>query len=365
MGAKNFSGVRRITRAGRKVWTIDFRYSDLTGAKKRYARDAPIQTSAAAHAEAKKLQDRAAKTGSPFEVKAVAKPKARGLTFQEFVAGPYERDYMSVHRPATTYRYRALLKQVVLKEFGGKLLDEISSADYRTFAASELRRGVQPKGALNLVRSVLRAAEEKGLIDAAPALPKGLIKVSKKLPSAPSEEEVSMMLTADGWIRTAIYLAAKAGLRAGEVRALEIQDVDLVHGVINIRRAVSGDASDAASLTPKSGHERIVPMTPDLALHLASVMKSKLPRARVVTNGTGVTPKRQELLHVHKRALLSLGVKAWSFHALRHHFISELIRRGAGVEAVRTMAGHGSLAVTNRYSHATGADLRDAINLLG
>jgi site-specific recombinase XerD len=46
---------------------------------------------------------------------------------------------------------------------------------------------------------------------------------------------------------------------------------------------------------------------------------------------------------------------------LRHYFCSTLIRRGASVEAVRVLAGHNSLMVTQRYVHATGTDLRAAI----
>jgi site-specific recombinase XerD len=48
-------------------------------------------------------------------------------------------------------------------------------------------------------------------------------------------------------------------------------------------------------------------------------------------------------------------------HALRHAFCSHLVRVGVGVEAVRALAGHSSIRVTNRYVHATGVDLRSAM----
>ena len=50
--------------------------------------------------------------------------------------------------------------------------------------------------------------------------------------------------------------------------------------------------------------------------------------------------------------------QTWSVHALRHAFCSHLVR---GVEAVRALAGHSSIRVTNRYVHATGADLHGAM----
>jgi site-specific recombinase XerD len=57
-------------------------------------------------------------------------------------------------------------------------------------------------------------------------------------------------------------------------------------------------------------------------------------------------------------------LREWSFHALRHFFISEMIRHGAGLEAVRILAGHSKLEMTQRYAHATGSDLRAAIDTL-
>jgi len=49
---------------------------------------------------------------------------------------------------------------------------------------------------------------------------------------------------------------------------------------------------------------------------------------------------------------------------LRHYFLTALVRGGANLEAVRELAGHSKLHTTQRYVHATGADLRDAISEL-
>jgi site-specific recombinase XerD len=78
----------------------------------------------------------------------------------------------------------------------------------------------------------------------------------------------------------------------------------------------------------------------------------------------GNTPRRQEVLYRFWKFLKQQGIRRWSFHSLRHHFISELIRRGAGLEAVRVLAGHSKLEMTQRYAHATAADLRSAMDRL-
>lgn len=73
-------------------------------------------------------------------------------------------------------------------------------------------------------------------------------------------------------------------------------------------------------------------------------MRSKLPKARIVLDENGETPRRQNMLYAFKRFLKMSGLKERSFHSLRHFFISGLVRRGAGLEAVRMLAGHTKLS---------------------
>ena len=75
----------------------------------------------------------------------------------------------------------------------------------------------------------------------------------------------------------------------------------------------------------------------------------------------GSTPRRQQVLGALVRLLQRLKLPSWSFHQLRHFFCSTLVRRGASVEAVRLLAGHSKLDVTQRYVHAVAGDLQSAI----
>ncbi len=86
--------------------------------------------------------------------------------------------------------------------------------------------------------------------------------------------------------------------------------------------------------------------------------------ARVVLTEDGRTPRRQDVLRRLKRLLRKVGLQERSFHSLRHSFLTRLVRRGASVEAVRMLAGHSSMLVTERYVHATASDLHRAISLL-
>jgi len=78
---------------------------------------------------------------------------------------------------------------------------------------------------------------------------------------------------------------------------------------------------------------------------------------RVVLNQSGRTPSRQAVWTELHALLVRHKLPERSFHALRHYFLTALVRGGANLEAVRELAGHSNLHTTQRYVHATGADL--------
>jgi integrase len=359
MGMKNISGVRKVVSGGKPRWFIDFRFTNRDGARVRYKRIAGVQNFAAAVAEAKRLMKLAAETGA-VEVEPVTATAIETITFQQFVEGPFERQFMPSYRPATAVRYRALLRQSIMAEFRQLRLDEITTGHIREYAATIQAKSFQTKPYVAYLRTVLRSAVESGHLDSLPEFPPGLMQSSKKLPDAPSMEDVQRMLRAPGWVGVAIALAVFAGMRSGEIRAIEVRDVDLEQGLIMIRRA----CSEEVSLTPKNDQERVVPLLPELEARLREAMKNKLPKARIVIDENGNTPRRQQVLHRFQKFLKQEGIRRWSFHSLRHFFISELVRRGAGLEAVRLLAGHSKLEMTQRYAHANGADLRSAMEKL-
>jgi integrase len=351
MSVRNSKSVRRVTRHGVTTLVIDFRFRDQSGKLQRYRRDASVQTSAAAHAEAERLKRYAAEHGT-LEI------RGEVPTFRAFVESTYRTQYMPVLRPATRERYEALFGQHIFDELGNVPLDQVAPGGLRRLGARLAQRGLQLKGPVSLARAVLRAAHDCGVLERLPDFPKKQWKDGRKLPDAPSESEViAMMAHATGWLRLAIALAVYAGLRSGEVRALEAQDVDLANGILKVRRAFSADEITA----PKSHDERAVPIAAELRPILVEATKAKLPRARLLLNERGHTPTRQALLTTLKRMQERHSLQERSFHSLRHFFCSLLIRRGVGLEAVRVMAGHSDTKMTARYVHATAGDLTAAI----
>jgi integrase len=350
MGTRNLGPVRKVRRRGKVYWVIDFFWFDKAGRKERYRKNARVQSYDAARAEGRALQDRAVREGTLLE-------RPPTPTFRAFVEGSFRSLRMPHFRAATRVRYEALLRQGLLDHFGPLRLDAIGADAVHGFAAKLAERGVQGKGPLTLVSTILRAAHELGMLDDMPRIPR-LWKEGRKLPEAPPLDDIDKLVRASsGWVRTAIALAAYAGLRSGEVRALEVRDVDLDRGHILVRRAFS----ESELTTPKSGHERRVPIAPALRVVLEAAVQSKLPRARVAMTQKGTTPSRQGVLTRLNALEAKLGLRGWTFHQLRHFFCTGLLRGGANVEAVRLLAGHSSLDITQRYLHVMSGDVERAM----
>jgi site-specific recombinase XerD len=149
----------------------------------------------------------------------------------------------------------------------------------------------------------------------------------------------------------------KAGLRSGEIVALEWADVDFD------RRQLRVQHSDwnGVLTTPKNGRIRFVGMTERLTTALRQHRHLRSPRVLCKDDGTPLTRQGawSRVRYAAHRAKIPTGV-----HILRHTFCSHLAMQGAPIRGVQELVGHQSLAMTQRYSHLSPASLDATIRLL-
>jgi integrase len=129
--------------------------------------------------------------------------------------------------------------------------------------------------------------------------------------------------------RAALGLAAWAGLRLGELRGLRWADVDLVSGVLHVRRSLGRDGTPQETKTDAG--QRAVPLFPELRTLL---VKWKLEAEHSqesdyllsTVDGHPVSERnlRRVLDHAKVDAGLDQGVERLSWHSLRHSFASML-----------------------------------------
>ena len=139
--------------------------------------------------------------------------------------------------------------------------------------------------------------------------------------------------------------ALRTGLRLGELFALTWDDVDFVNSKILVRR----NWTHGKLVPPKSGKERKVPMSPELARELrgARHLKSDL----VFCREDGTYLSYENLRSAFKRTQRSAGLPRNTPHGMRHSFASQLVMASAPLKVVQELLGHADINMTMRYAH--------------
>lgn len=357
--------VRHEQRGARRILVLDIPYTTSTGERRRYRRDAQVQTATAARAEHGRLLQVLATTG---EIPLPSKEPEREVVRTFADALEYFREHVEpTLKPSTRIGYEDLLEGPHMRDFAKTPLTTFDETLAFEFDARLVKAGNGASSRRNhliVLRSVLRAAVMAKYLDAMPMLPK-LPKVGTKEPKVPTRAEIELVIdAARSHQRLALALAALAGLRAGEIRGLRRRDVDLARGLLTVRQAICRGVAAA----PKSGNERVIPIASSLLCFLQKALlaePTKEPDASICRTRSGRPWSQTGISSALRRAQARAKVGGWTLHTLRHSFVTELFRRGAGAPTVQRLAGHQSLAVTQRYSHVQVDDLRRAVATLG
>lgn len=265
-------------------------------------------------------------------------------------------------KPSTIYNKERILSQRLIPLLGDRRLDELGQEDIQKLKSSIAH--LHPRTVnttLGVLGSLLRAAEDWGVIDSVPVRIKRLkapecthefydFNVYEDLVQAAAKVSPETLLVT--------LIGGEAGLRMGEMAALEWTSIDLTRGHLVVEQ------SDwRGHLTvPKSGKPRRVPMTKRLTATLRDHRHLRGPRVLYRPDGRTLSGAcvRDRLYAAQRRAV----IKQKGPHILRHTFCSHLAMLGATAREIQLLAGHADLSTTQRYMHLSPATLEKTIGLL-
>lgn len=341
-----------------------------------------------------------------------ARPAAVRVTFSAFAAEWLERYPASVgNRESSRAEKETHLRVRILPYFGTMALKDIGAREIAAFVAEletepapaaardfGARRALAPKTIRNVVqnlRKVLTTAEEWGELDKCPAFPKLRRPPRPPIAFYTKDELVSLLITTGGTsgggdsvrggtggregklARAALLVAAKCGLRAGELLGLTWEQVNFGDGSSG---GTSGGTSWGASCGPAGGSgespelridrqrhrgrpgpvkagERSVPMPGSVAFALRELRNLEFPLATLQARGPVFLDDRfmpwtiATLRALLDRAAAAAGVRRLRWHDLRHTFASHLAQAGVPLIQIRDWLGHTSINMTMRYAH--------------
>lgn len=282
-------------------------------------------------------------------------------TLREF--GPrWIKEYARANgnKPSTIAAKETILRLHLYPMLGSLRLDAIGEAEIQRlkFGLSDLQDKTKAC-VLSVLATLLRTAERWNEIAKAPHIDVGRWQQPEM--SFYDFEEWEALI--DGarrvgpMVHVAILLGGDAGLRRGELVAVEQADVR-GGAVVVCRNEWEGRVG-----SPKGGQSRRIPLTPRLAEAIDAIRHLRGKRLLWQADGkpVKVTTLQSWLEVACKRAGLP---ESRNLHKLRHTFCSHLAMRGATPGSIRELAGHADLKTTQRYMHLSPAHLEEAIALL-
>jgi integrase len=277
--------------------------------------------------------------------------------------------------PTTASRYRGVLDLYLIPTFGASPIGRITHEVVQRYVNRLTSEGMTP-GTVRNVYSVMRNVMNRGVR-------LGMVKVNPctniDLPRSPREEMLiltpeQVRLVAeqiDEHYRVMVYTAAYTGIRAGELLALRRADVDLLRGVLHVRRALK-DVDGVLTFGPTKTHADRTIVLPAflremLRTHLTQPLGGTEADALAFPSKTGKPLRHNLFYRRHFKPTVTGYEKADGtkvpgalpadkhgvrWHDLRHTAASLAIHAGGHPLMVSKMLGHASVEITlNRYSH--------------
>jgi integrase len=193
-----------------------------------------------------------------------------------------------------------------------------------------------------------------------------------------TEAELATAVRVAGADGDLLAVAVGTGLRFGEVTALWVSDVDLVHRTIRINKAWKRDGENDAQETPSwlrkslqakhqmRGHHLGNPKTPKsrrtvtISSEIAKLL-SRLVEGKAADDFVFVTPTGRPIHNADfyervwyplMKKLPEAGVPPFRFHDLRHTHVAWLVAGGAPLPHIQARLGHESITTTiDTYGH--------------
>ena len=195
-------------------------------------------------------------------------------------------------------------------------------------------------------------------------------KQAKTLTKGQVDSLTAFLLTRRHGLRdqTVFLLSVRAGLRAKEIANLKWSMILTPEGEV-------GDAIHLTNTASKGRSGRVIPLNKQLRENLKQMLVAARQDQRfhpalsyVVTTERSAHTSPQAVVNMFKRWYEDIGLLGCSSHSGRRTFITNAARKistvGGSLRDVQMLAGHSSLAVTQRYIDGDSEARRKVVDLI-
>jgi integrase len=293
-------------------------------------------------------------------------------TFREFTER-WLKEYCRVEKAESQWRRdQLMIERHLMPLLGDRRLSELKKShlvEVKVALKATLKRkriGVTlaPKTVnkvLSTARKMLSTAVDMDLIAANPWSTVKLLKVPERVFDYWTGGELAvfeaMAFPISPEMTRLVATAFHTGLRAGELAALQTEDLDFASGQIRIRATVCLSTGQRYEQT-KNRRVEYVPMN--------QAVRDALEPARFLSRGKSVFSPSHfwNLRKKFGRLAKKVGSRPIRFHDLRHSFASNLAMGGVDLMRIQRLMRHQSYQMTLRYAHLHPDHMKGATDVL-
>ncbi|MBL7072323.1 MAG: tyrosine recombinase XerC [Candidatus Omnitrophica bacterium] len=230
---------------------------------------------------------------------------------------------------------------------------DITRGDVRRFVAELKSGGVSKRTVVRkiaAIRSFFKFLFREGHIESNPAGSIFTPKLEKRLPEFLDCEQTLKLITSpvtdSFWglrDRAILEVLYSTGMRVSEVASLEMENIDLIAGVVKARG--------------KGKKERMALLGVEAQKNLRKYLTEAKEIRKNDTRAVFLNKFGSRLSDRGIRRLVEKYVKKCSIkqnispHSIRHSFATHLINNGADLRSVQELLGHKNLSTTQIYTH--------------
>ena len=244
--------------------------------------------------------------------------------------------------------------------FLGRAPDSASDEDLRRYQLHLVVQGISPIS-LNATITGLKFFFEFTVGDPERMAKMTPVPVPHKLPVILSRDEVARLIESAGNLKyqAALSVAYGAGLRASEVIALKVGDIDSQRMVLRVEQG-------------KGHKDRYAMLAPVLLERLRAWWRYARAQGKMLDGGwlfpgqNRIDPLTTRQLNraVHAAAVAARIDKRVSMHTLRHCFATHLLEQKVDIRVIQVLLGHKKLETTALYTQVATEILREVISPL-
>ena len=295
------------------------------------------------------------------------------------VAELWKADKKQYVKKSTYAAYCLLVQSHLLPEFGNK--NDIGEGIVQDFVNRKLALGLSQKTVrdiLVVLKMILRYGAKHGLME--------LNQFDIVFPTERERQDIEVLTIINQrhlmtyvkehftFLNLGIFICLNAGLRIGEVCALQWDDIDVTAGIIRVSKTiqriylVDGEEKYTELIVdkPKTKNSiREIPMTRDLLALVRPLKKIVRGDFYVLTNAANPTEPRTYRSYFNKLQS-ELGLPKMRFHGLRHSFATRCIESKCDYKTVSVLLGHSNISTTlNLYVHPNMEQKKKCIDTMG